>query len=124
MANALAFALLRTGDSAQAAAVLTRAVAEHPGNVNLKHNLARLLATAPDPLVRDGALALRLASEVCDMTGHRDPRALDTLVIAYAAVGRLDLARAAASRAVARARETGDLETAAEIAARARSYGR
>ncbi|MBI3491331.1 MAG: hypothetical protein HY047_06060 [Acidobacteria bacterium] len=35
--NALAFAL-RTGDSAQAAAVLAHAIAEHPHNINLKYN--------------------------------------------------------------------------------------
>jgi len=110
VSNALAFALRDTGDTAQAAAVLTRAAAEHPDNVNLKHNLARLLATTPDPATRNGPLALRLALEVCERTGNRDPRALDTLATAYAAVGRFDMARAAASRAVARARELGDGE--------------
>jgi len=124
VSNALAFALRETGDSAQAAAVLTRAVAEHPDNVNLTHNLARLLATTSDPATRNGPLALRLALEVCDRTGNRDPRALDTLAIAYAAVDRFDMARATASRAAARARELGDAQTAAEIAAHAQNYRR
>jgi Flp pilus assembly protein TadD len=124
IANALAFALVRIGDSRQAAAVLTHAAAEHPDNVNLKHNLARLLATTPDAQTRNGALALRLALEVCERTGNADPRALDTLAAAYAAVDRFDLARATGSRAVARARELGDLETAAEIASHALSYRR
>jgi protein O-mannosyl-transferase len=120
--NALAFALLQTGDAAQAAGVLSRAVEAHPDDVNLKHNLARLLATAPDPRVRDGERALRLAREVCERTGNRDPRALDTLSAAYAAVGQFDLARTTASRAAARAREVGDAATAAEIDAHARRY--
>jgi len=122
--NALAFALVQTGDPAQAARVLSRALEAHPDDVNLKHNLARLLATAPDPRVRDSARALQLALEVCDRTGNRDPRALDTLSAAYAAVGRVDLARATASRAAARARELGDAATAADIDAHARRYAR
>ena len=97
-------------------------MSQHPDNVNLKHNLARLLATSPDPAVRDAPRAIRLALEVCDRTGNRDPRALDTLAAAYAAAGQLDAARAAASRAFARARELGDQQTAAEIAEHARRY--
>ncbi|HKB13433.1 MAG TPA: tetratricopeptide repeat protein [Vicinamibacterales bacterium] len=120
--NGLAFALLQTGDAAQAAAVLSRAVDAHPDDINLKHNLARLLATAPDPRVRDGARALRLALEVDERTGHRDPRALDTLSAAYALVGQIDRARETAARAAARAREVGDAATAAEIDAHARRY--
>ena len=119
--NALAFALMRTGDDAQAVEVLTRAVAAHAENINLKHNLARLLATASDPQIRDAARALELALEVCDRTGNGDPRALDTLSAAYAADGRLDMARATAARAEARARELGDAATAAEIAAHAKN---
>lgn len=124
VANGLAFALIQTGNAADAAHVLGRAAEEHPDDINAKHNLARLLATSPDPGVRDGPRALRLASEVCDRTGNRDPRALDTLAAAYAAVGRFDMARETASRAAARAREAGDAATADEIIAHARGYGR
>ena len=122
--NALAFALVQQNEPAEASRVLAQAAADHPDNVNVKHNLARLLATAADPRVRDGARALQLALEVCERTGNRDPRALDTLSAAYAAEGRFDLAREAASRAAARARELGDAETAAAIDRRARSYAR
>ena len=122
VANALAFALVQNDETAEAASVLTRAAAEHPDNVNLMHNLARLLATASDPRVRDGERAVRLALEVCERTGNRDPRALDTLSAAYAASGRFAMAQEAASHAAARARELGDVETAAAIDRRARSY--
>jgi protein O-mannosyl-transferase len=122
--NALAFALAETGQAAEAALVLKRAVANRPDDVNVKHNLARLLATTADDHVRDGPTALRLALEVCERTGNRDPRALDTLAAAQAAVGRLDLARETAARAAARARALGDLDTAAEIDAHARNYRR
>jgi Flp pilus assembly protein TadD len=42
--NALAFGLAQQGDPAAAAAILRRALADHPGNRNLEHNLALLLA--------------------------------------------------------------------------------
>jgi protein O-mannosyl-transferase len=122
VANALAFALVETGDTPQAVAVLTQALVDRPDEVNVKHNLARLLATAPDPKVRDVPRALRLALEVCERTANRDPRALDTLAAAYAASGRIDLARATAVRAEALARALGDDETAAAIAAHARTF--
>jgi Flp pilus assembly protein TadD len=124
VSNALAFALMQTEQPGEAAAVLKRAVAQHPENVNLAHNLARLLATSSDPNVRDGALALRMALDVRERTGGRDPRALDTLAAAYAAVGRLDMARDISSQAAALARQLGDVGAADEITAHARSYRR
>lgn len=120
--NALAFVLLQEGDAAGAAEVLSRAMADFPDDVNLKHNLARILATAPDPRVRDGARAVRLALEVCERIGNSDPRALDTLAAAYAAAGQIDMARATASRALAAARSGGDQELAAQIEAHAKEY--
>jgi protein O-mannosyl-transferase len=122
--NALAFALMQTGHSAEAVPVLKTAVARHPDDLNLAHNLARLLATAPDPRARDGALALRMALDIRDRTGGRDPRVLDTLAAAYAATGRFDLARETAAQGVSVARQLGDMETADQIAAHARSYRR
>jgi hypothetical protein len=41
----LAFALVQTGNEQEASAVLTKALAAHPDNVNLKRNLDRLLAS-------------------------------------------------------------------------------
>jgi tetratricopeptide (TPR) repeat protein len=122
--NALAFALLQTGDARQARSVLERSVAKYADNISLKHNLARLLATSSDAAVRDAPRALRLALEVCDRTGNRDPRALDTLASAYAAAGQPEMARATISRALARARELGDADIVAEIASHAAAFGR
>jgi Flp pilus assembly protein TadD len=120
--NALAFALMQTGQFGEAAAVLKSALAQHPENVNIAHNLARLLATSPDSRVRDGATALRLALEVRERTGGRDPRALDTLAAAYAAAGRLDMARETSNQAAALARQLGDVAAADEIVGHARTY--
>jgi tetratricopeptide (TPR) repeat protein len=115
VANALAFALTQTARHAEAAAVLKRTLADHPDNHELAHNLARLLATAPDPAVRDGTLALRLSLAVRQQTGGRDPRVLDTLAAAYAATGQFDLARKTADEAVTLARNLGRPDLASEI---------
>jgi Flp pilus assembly protein TadD len=122
--SALAFALVQTGESAGAVTVLKQGLAHRPDDFELAHNLARVLATAPEPSVRDGATALRLALAVRDRVGGRDPRVLDTLAAAYAASGQIALARQAAAEAVAAARQLGDREMAEEISRRARTYVR
>src|SRR5262245_59990205 len=116
LASALAFALSQINRSAEAVSVLKDAIAKHPDNDELAHNLARLLATSSDPAVRDGALALRLALAVRERTGGRDPRVLDTLAAAYAAAGQKDNAQKTALDAVALARALGDRALADEIA--------
>jgi tetratricopeptide (TPR) repeat protein len=122
VANALAFALVQVGRSREALEVLRRARERYPDDVNVAHNLARLLATAPDPALRDGATALQLALEARDRTGGQDPRVLDTLAAAYATTGQFDLARETADRAVTLARQLGDLELARDITANAKRY--
>ncbi len=121
--NTLAFALRQTGNDARAAAVLTRASIDHAADLNVEHNLARLLATSQDPRVRDGSRAVTLALDVCNRTHNDDPRALDTLAAAYAAAGQRDLARSTAARAAARARELGDEAMADAIAHHAAAMG-
>ena len=116
LASALAFSLSQINRSGEAVAVLKDAIAKHPENDELAHNLARLLATSPDPGVRDGAMALRLALAVRERTGGRDPRVLDTLAAAYAAAGQPDKARAVRSEAVTLARQLGNSALADEIA--------
>jgi tetratricopeptide (TPR) repeat protein len=122
VASALAFALAQIGNYSEAAAVLTRALRRHGDDHELAHNLARLLATTPDPAVRDGPLALRLALAVRDQTGGHDPRVLDTLAAAYAANGQFDRARETANQAARLARQLGHLDMAREIEAQATAY--
>jgi tetratricopeptide (TPR) repeat protein len=124
LASMLAYGLLQAGRSADARRVLSEALARRPHDVGLAGNLARLLATDPDPAVRDPALALRLALEVEQATVGRDPRALDTLAAAYAASGDTARALEACARGVAAARGKGDSELASAIEARARGLRR
>jgi tetratricopeptide (TPR) repeat protein len=124
VAKHLSFALVQLGQHADAAAVLTQTLARHPDDHELAHNLARLLATTPDPAVRDGATALRLASAVRDRTGGGDPRVLDTLAAAYAADGQFDMALETARQAAALATRLGQSDMALEIERHAREYRR
>ncbi len=122
VAGALGFALLEVGRPADARRVLEQALTAEADDVGLAHNLARLLATAEDPAVRDEEKAVRLATTVVERTSGRDPRALDTLAVAQAAAGRLDLAAATAEGAEAEARKQGHRELAAALERRARAY--
>ena len=62
-------------------------------------DLALLLATHPDPGVRDPTEALRLASRAADLSGQADPFILAALAAAYAAGGRFEEAIATAETA-------------------------
>jgi Flp pilus assembly protein TadD len=112
VANSLALALVQSGSSGQAVAVLKDAIRTAPDDVTLAHNLARLLLDAADDSARDPKLALALAEEICYRTGYRNPQALQTLAAAYAANGRQDLARQTATRGVSIARRNEDPATA------------
>ncbi len=78
--------------------------------------LARILASAPDAKVRDGADAVRLATRVCQASGFGHRPHLVTLAAAYAESGDFEKAVGAIEHAIkiaTRAGETGvvrDLE--------------
>lgn len=59
-----------------------------PGHVSALNSLARVLATAPDASLRNGAEAVALAERAARLSGGRDPILLDTLAAAYAETGR------------------------------------
>jgi tetratricopeptide (TPR) repeat protein len=48
---------------------------------------AWLLATVPDPRLRDGKRAVELAREACELTQWKEPNHIDTLAAAYARSG-------------------------------------
>jgi tetratricopeptide (TPR) repeat protein len=59
-----------------------------PALAQARNNLAWLLATHPDPQLRNGPEAIRLAEEACRQTESKDPVFLGTLAAAYAEAGR------------------------------------
>ena len=83
--------------------------------------LARVLATSPDPSLRDPERALRLARAASESHAS-DPFVLDTLAAAYAALGRFEEASSTAQEALAQAEERGNAQLAAEIQARIELY--
>ncbi len=50
--------------------------------------VAWVLATSPEPSLRDGHEAVQLASRACALTKNRNPALLDTLAAAYAEAGQ------------------------------------
>jgi tetratricopeptide (TPR) repeat protein len=82
--------------------------------------LAWMLATCPDPDLRDPERALRLLRTLPEQGGSA--RLLDTWAAALAAAGRFEEAVTTADRALVRAREAGDLARARAIEARRALY--
>jgi tetratricopeptide (TPR) repeat protein len=57
------------------------------GNPHVMNGLAWFLATCPDPGIRDGMRALKLAAKACDLTKRKDPYMCGTLAAALAETG-------------------------------------
>jgi tetratricopeptide (TPR) repeat protein len=98
----LAMALTMLGGHAAEAADHLRHVARiRPDSPQPLVALAWLLATCPEPGVRDAAEAMRLATRAAELTGGRDPTVLDALAAAQAAGGRYAEAARTARAALA-----------------------
>jgi Tfp pilus assembly protein PilF len=97
----LGLALAHAGRPAEAVERFREAATLRPDWVAPLNSAAWMLATDPDPAVRDPEAALRLALRADELTGHRDPTVLDTLATAHAAAGQYDRARELTERALA-----------------------
>ncbi|MGQ0720590.1 MAG: tetratricopeptide repeat protein [Candidatus Eiseniibacteriota bacterium] len=83
----LALALLRLGRPAPALERFRAAIALEPDGVMPRVSLAWVLATHPDPAVRDPEEAVRLAEAAARLTGGGDPAVRRVLEAARAAAG-------------------------------------
>lgn len=116
-------ALDRFGMYKEAANAYTWAVQLTNTWVKPLNDLAWLRATHPDAALRDGAEAVRLATEAAQNTNWRDPAVLDTLGAALAESGRYDDAITTATFALNYAREsTATLTLVPGIIANLNSY--
>jgi tetratricopeptide (TPR) repeat protein len=70
--------------------------------------LARILATHPDPKLRNGAEAVLLATRACEANASKNAAYLETLAAAYAETGRFAEAISTAQKAISVARATND----------------
>lgn len=136
--NTLGMALADSGRNAQAIPHFERAVALDPANRNARMNLgngyadskdaqglqrlAWMLATSPDPAMRDGGQAVEFAGKANRLSGDRDANILDTLAAAYAENGQFPEAVETASRAQAQATAENQSSLAADIGARLALY--
>jgi tetratricopeptide (TPR) repeat protein len=103
--NAIAHAQLAAAYEAQGRLAETirhyrEAVRIRPQFRTAANNLAWLLATAPDPALRDPAAAVELAERAAALSAEPEAAVLDTLAVAYASAGRFDDAVTAGERAV------------------------
>jgi tetratricopeptide (TPR) repeat protein len=119
----LALALLERGEEKAARAHFDEALRREPGWPERSAATAREFASDPDERARNGALALRLAKEVCAATNNQKAAFLDTLAACYAELGQFAEARAAAQRALAVAARDASAD-AAGIQARLHLYER
>lgn len=112
--NNLGFALLRMGRSADAIAPLESALALRPDWTLPAQSLAWLLATDPDPNLRNPARAIELMERALRTDGS-NVRLLGTMAAAQAAAGEFDTALKTVRTAIQIAVTASDSETAERL---------
>jgi Flp pilus assembly protein TadD len=81
-----------------------------PNSPDALNNLAWILATNPDPQLRNGKEAVELAEKACRLTDYKRPMFVGTLAAAYAEAGRFSDAVASAEKAIALAESANQSE--------------
>jgi tetratricopeptide (TPR) repeat protein len=114
--------LSATGRLDAAIVEFRRALALEPDTASALGGLAWVLATAPDPALRNGDEAVTFAERAVAIAGANDLPTLDALAAAYAEAGRFDDAVATTDRAVGRARVLGMTEVATRFMERRALY--
>ena len=95
-----AYARAQGGEFLAARSDLEKAIALDRNNFAAHNNYAWLLATCPDPRVRDGKRALEFARGINQRAGKQSAMILDTLAAAEAAAGDFHSAVNDAKRAM------------------------
>jgi tetratricopeptide (TPR) repeat protein len=115
MQQRLASACMEIPDPARSIAVYRRIREHWPRDWVATANLAWILATAPDPRLRNANEALSLAEEAALVTGNREPQVLNTRAAALAEARRFPEAAEAARAAMQLALASGRQDLAARI---------
>jgi len=118
----LAIAVARQHRSKEAIAQYREALRLTPQFPEALNELAWILASDPDPDLRSGEEAVRLAEQACQLTANQQPAILATLAAAYAQSGRFSEAVATAQKARELAQAAGLPELAAKAEATAKLY--
>ena len=96
----LGLALNDLGRPQSALAHLNEAIRLRPDNVPMLWQTAWILATSPDPSVRDGARAVELAKQAIQLSKGEEPHAFDALAAALAETEKFSAAVEAAGTRV------------------------
>jgi Flp pilus assembly protein TadD len=118
----LGVALMQTGQGAAAVGPLMNAVRLSPNSPEALTHLAWLLATHPNPRLRQGSDALFLANRADELTNHQSPEALDALAAAQAEQLQFDQAVETSRKASELATQLGKPDLARQIDARTDGY--
>ncbi|PYJ11486.1 MAG: hypothetical protein DMF06_02275 [Verrucomicrobia bacterium] len=114
--------LLQLGRAQEAVVEYERAVAINPADAQALNNVAWVLATWPDALVRDGAKAVKVAERADALTQHRNLVITSTLAAAYAEAGQFAEAAKTGQHALQLAADEGNSSRAESIRAQINLY--
>jgi tetratricopeptide (TPR) repeat protein len=109
----LALALTRQGDIKKAVEHYRRGLRKVEDTPEALNNLAWILATNPDPEVRNGVEAVKFAEKACELTENKKAVFVGTLAAAYAEANRFSDAIKTAERARSLALAANETELAA-----------
>ncbi len=110
------------GRLAEALVQWRRLLELQPNNALALNSMARVLATAGDASLRNGAEAVTLAERAARLSGGREPVLLDTLAAAYAEAGRFPEAVQTERRALDLAAQGQSPQIAQELRSRLSLY--
>lgn len=113
--NYLGAALAEIGRTPEAIEQWQQTLAFDPENGNAANNLAWVLATSPDPTLRDGARAVAYAKRATQVPGGDNPLVYRTLAAAYAENRQFAEAISAAEHAKQLAQATGNSALVSEL---------
>lgn len=109
---ALARFYRRHGQLEQALAHYAAALRAKPDEPEALNDMAWIRAAAPQPHLRNGPEAVRLAERACELTAYKEPLLIRTLAAACAESGRFDEAATLAGKARDLAAAAGQKEIA------------
>jgi len=114
----LAMSLVWSGHPADAVAVLRNRAQHAPNEIETIELLSELLATYPQPEIRDGAEAVRWATRACFVRGKDNAAALLRLATALAEDGQFERATSTAEEGLEIARKSENTGATAELTRR------
>jgi tetratricopeptide (TPR) repeat protein len=120
-------AYLMLGDYREALNQLDEALRLEPNRIPILNNMAWILATSPDPEIRDGKKAVEFAEKAARLSKRSSVIVLDTLGASYAEVGRFKKAIETTRQAMeladqSRDRRIADLKTRISLYESGRAY--